>query len=151
MIRRWIIRLPFLLALAFVVGVWVTSYFGGITVCKLLAGRMWEIYFIQGQTALEMDPGSPFPDSPLYFYFDRRAIAKNYIPLPTTLGFYKGHWPGFDTSVLIAYPLWLPTVLLAGLNWFVWRKTRAKYNGRGFPVEPVAAKDQGAAESPRGA
>lgn len=32
-------------------------------------------------------------------------------------------------------PLWFPTLLFALLLWLVWRKTRPKYNGRGFPVE----------------
>ena len=32
-------------------------------------------------------------------------------------------------------PLYFPTLLSALLLWLVWRKTRPKYNGKGFPVE----------------
>ena len=55
-------------------------------------------------------------------------------------------WLGFgfrmenDNTVPLTYwwgtiPFWFPTTLSAGLLWFVWRMTRAKLIGRGFPVE----------------
>jgi hypothetical protein len=45
-----------------------------------------------------------------------------------------------ETMVLI--PLWFPTLLFALLLWLVWRKTRGKGPGRGFPVE-VGKKAEG--------
>jgi hypothetical protein len=36
-------------------------------------------------------------------------------------------------------PLWLPTILSAGFLGLVWRKTRPKFSGKGFPVQ-VGAK-----------
>jgi hypothetical protein len=42
------------------------------------------------------------------------------------------------SSRLIAIPMWFPTFLSAALLWLLWRKTRPKFNGKGFPVEPSA-------------
>jgi hypothetical protein len=35
----------------------------------------------------------------------------------------------------IHIPFYFTTLLSAMLLWLIWRKTRAKYNGKGFPVE----------------
>ena len=60
------------------------------------------------------------------------------------VGFWEtGAWPrgpvrfmGFHVNERgITIPLWFPTLLSALLLWRVWRKTRPKFNGRGFPVE----------------
>ena len=151
MLRRWLIRVPCLLALAFVVGVWIASYFGRVFLSKNSGGRFWSIGTVQGLVYMDEDGSHPWSPTPLQLYCFQGVTARECQLGPTTLGFYGGRWPGWRDSLQIVFPLWLPTLLLAGLNWFVWRKTRAKYNGRGFPVEPVSAKDKGAAESPRGA
>jgi hypothetical protein len=54
------------------------------------------------------------------------------------LGFYAGRCEPYPDSVDVLFPLWLPTLLLSSLNWFVWRKTRPKIMAeRAFPVEPT--------------
>ena len=58
----------------------------------------------------------------------------------------KYHWGGFvydrnPAGVVATVPLWLVTALAAGLAFGVWRKTRGKYNGKGFPVE-IAGKER---------
>jgi len=135
MLRRWLIRVPCLLALAFVVGVWVTSYFAEIAVNKEATGRAWVVLAAQGLGSMGEDGGIRYPDSALRFSWFGGPDPG--MP-PTTLGFYVGPWPRSPKSLMIILPLWLPTLLLAALCWFVWRKMRAKYNGRGFPVEPPA-------------
>jgi hypothetical protein len=137
MVRRWLIRLPFLLALALVVGVWITSHIGLLYTDKRFAGRLWTIFVIQGLATFDVEAPYTHPDEPFSFDFSRKYTAKDVIPMPTTLGFYAGRWRGEPDTLLLIFPLWLPSVMLSGLNWFVWRKTRAKYNGRGFPVEPT--------------
>ena len=139
MIRRWLIRGPCLVALALVVGVWVTSYFG-----LLDLSENWRCYWLVGAirgSAYMIKSGHwDDPADGPHFYFLRGETATPYYPVPNTLGFYAGPvltWGWWD-SLEIVFPLWLPTLLLAGLNWIVWRKTRATYNGRGFPVEPTA-------------
>ncbi len=140
MVRRWLIRLPFLLALAFVVGVWIVSYFLGIFVRMNLAGHSWDVTAVQGLGGLEI--GSPYSIVPTVLHFGQFAHAKDLNLEPTTFGFrcrprmWNIGWPQY------VFPLWLPTLLLAGLNWFVWRKTREKGTARGFPVEVTKKADQ---------
>ena len=45
-------------------------------------------------------------------------------------------------EVLICFPMWLPASLTSLLLLLVWRKSRPKYRGKGFPVEvdPKATK-----------
>jgi hypothetical protein len=140
MLRRWLIRVPFLLALALVVGVWVTSYFAGFSVNTTLAARDWSVGSVHGLNIFYT-----FPDSndllsrPTFrFRFQSHATVQDWNLARTTWGFHGSADARVPDSVLIVFPLWLPTLLLAGLNWFVWRKTRAKYNGRGFPVEAAS-------------
>ena len=40
--------------------------------------------------------------------------------------------------LFVSFPLWFPTLLSALLLWFIWRKTPAERNSRGFPVAPTA-------------
>ncbi|HVT81139.1 MAG TPA: hypothetical protein VHM90_10825 [Phycisphaerae bacterium] len=143
MVRRWIIRVPFLLALACVLSVWAVSYFGALAVFKESPGDRRYIGAVQGLCDIgEIHPAlEPLAPQSL-FYPGSNAKAWG-IP-PTTLGFFWGD--PFPYYFEIVFPLWLPAVVLAGLNWFVWRKTRAKGVGRAFPVE---AASEGAAGSSR--
>ncbi len=130
MFRRWLIRMPLLVALAFVVSVWVGSYFGGIGLQKCVARREWDVGAVQGLAYMSEVSGD-FPNQPL------RMTAPNHLSGPKTLGFSHSSWQRFPDILAIVFPLWFPTIILSVLCLFVWRKTRAKYNGRGFPVEPA--------------
>ena len=69
MIRRWLIRVPCLLALAFVVGVWVTSYFGMLFLHKCFGGFDCYVRAIHGLSAMgEWDIGQN-PRMPLHVDF----------------------------------------------------------------------------------
>lgn len=140
MIRRWLIRLPFLLALAFVVGAWVMSYFAGFTYFWNLGGRCWQLGSAQGLGYVSV-ARSEFSN---HFEFGRGDSSTHWFGGHPTLGFSieSGdgigiHNLGGSDSLGVIFPLWLPTLVLSGLTWFVWRKTRPKQVGRAFPVEPT--------------
>ncbi len=135
MLRRWLIRVPCLLALTFVVGVWITSYFGGFGCSEFVKGRGWYLTAVQGLGCAEECGGLPGNTTLFQSYFDSGATAQELLPEPTTLGFYASRMQRFPDSFVIIYPLWLPTLLLTGLNWLVLRKTRPKRLWQGFPME----------------
>ena len=158
MIRRWLIRVPFLLALAFVVGVWVASYFWGIFVHTHLIDRLCQMGGVHGTGEIIGHMGGVHGIGEIIV--DRWPVGPYSIISPgltpkeqnlhLTFGFYIGVVPCALHRFAIVFPLWLPTGLLAGLNGFVWKKTRHTGPVRGFPVEPATAKTQGADEPPRG-
>ena len=137
MIRRWIIRLPFLLALALVVNVWITSHFGYLVIHMVRDNRFGAVGAVQGLGNMGGTSDEGLGTTPLRFHFVRGTTAEYWGLPPRTLGFYGGRALGDPHMLLLVFPLWLPTVLLAGLNWYVWRKTRSKGAWRGFPVEAV--------------
>jgi hypothetical protein len=67
----------------------------------------------------------------------RKELKKSYTATAYRLGGFGWDEPvGFlGTSVYVFVPLWFPAMLSVGLLWVVWRKTRGKYDGKGFPVE----------------
>jgi hypothetical protein len=132
---RWLVRLPCLLALALVIAVWVASHVVAFYVTKQFPDRFCWGSVVQGLVDIVVDRKEPRPDHPFGFGFSKEYTTKDLIPVRTTLGIYGGRRPGMSDSLLIVFPLWLPTLVLLGLNWFVWRKTRPTYNGKGFPVE----------------
>jgi hypothetical protein len=136
--RRWLIRLPFLLALAFFAAVWVISHFGRFSLYKYSGGHIWELGAVEGLVFSGESGLYPLLDSPPRIQFVRGWKARQLFPDPPTLGFYCGRWPRFSDSFGIAFPLWLPTLLSALLLWLVWRKTRPKLAGNAFPIEPTA-------------
>jgi len=133
MLRRWVIRMPFLLALACVLSVWVASYFGVLVAGKTSAGQYQFISAVGGSGDICKFRG-PYSTSAPDFRFIHGAKVQDWSLPPTTLGFYCGS-PATFNGLEIIFPLWLPAVVLVGLNWFVWRKTRAQIVGRAFPVE----------------
>jgi hypothetical protein len=136
MLRRWLIRVSCLLALAFVVGMWLTSHIGAFDLAKSFGGRVWEIGAARGLTFIYEDAAWPYPDEPLNAIFVRGESIEFYHPIKTTLGFYAG--PAIvSNSFMVVFPLWLPTLFLTAVTWFVWRKTRHQRSFHGFPVEPT--------------
>ena len=110
--------------------------------------RGWGVAAVQGLGLLANTPiRSPQPPG---FHFYRGMRERDFLNRPTSHGFYAGEFSGIKNSWAIVFPLWLATLLLAGLSWFAWRKTRGAGVGRGFPVEPTAAKTQGADDPTRG-
>lgn len=40
-----------------------------------------------------------------------------------------------EAYAFVSCPLWLPTVVLAGIAWWGWKRTKTRNAGRAFPVE----------------
>lgn len=138
MVRQWIIRLLFLAPLVCVAGLWVTSYFGCPGSWGFLCGRRWNTGTVNGEVFICYSSNLDMPIRTAHLIFWRHDSTASWGLEPLTWGFGWGpNRNGFGWS-FVAVPLWLPTLLLLGLYWFVWRKTRAKYSGRAFPVEPAA-------------
>ena len=131
MLRRWLIRVPCLWALTLVVGVWVGSYFGGLYLDDYSRGRWLGVGAIQGLGYVAEDGTYAYPIGTFSLEFARGAKAQDLFYDARTWGFYCGRWRGNSSTFEVIFTLWLPTLLLAGLNWFVWRKTRPTYNGKG--------------------
>ena len=145
MFRRWLIRLPFLLALTFVIALWITGYFGATGITLFAAKRSSLINSVQGLGIIEILPMPNMTESKLVFDFHPDFTLKNWPLGPRMLGFrcglmlsLFGPLPEIPDSLEIVFPLWFPTLLLAGLNWFAWRKTTPKRIGVAFPVETKA-------------
>jgi hypothetical protein len=142
MYRRWIIRTPFLLALAFLVTIWMASYSGTIVLDKGSGGRFRGIGVVQGLGFLE-EAEFLHPDTRLLLYRDSGGTARERLRVPRTLGFSfdrRPGSPGHAGSFQIVISLWFPILILAAITYFVWRKTRAKLAGRAFPIEPAKEK-----------
>ena len=133
MVMRWMMRGVCLVLRAGVVGVGVGSYAGWLRMRSWSAGQYWEVGAVQGLGYMGRCDSKGFLPTLLQFNFERGATAG--IMPPRTLGFYGGRWLRELDSWLIVFPLWLPTVVLVVLNGFVWRWTRRRKVGRGFPVE----------------
>ena len=65
---------------------------------------------------------------------------------PFKLHLLDGDFLGFEQWQLVwgdwhfGIPFWVPTLLLALLSWFAWRKTASRKELRGFPVEPLVRR-----------
>jgi hypothetical protein len=134
MVRRWLIRWLCLVPLACVVGVGIASYFWGISWTPCVGGRLWNVGVVHGLGSMA-EAGPRGSARPILLVLMRGAKTDDWLLVPTTLGFYGGAMPGYRDSFMIVFPLWIPTLLLAAINVFVWRKTRGTGMGRGFPVE----------------
>jgi hypothetical protein len=124
-VRRWVIRGMLVWFCAVCVTAWVASYWPGarLGVNRLARPYLYMLQIYDGQAELgrwEVDlliSGNSGPS----------AKSQQY----DFLGFCYFR-NGTDRSLTI--PLWFPT-LASGLGlWWVWRKTRAKYAGKAFPV-----------------
>ena len=139
MFWRWIIRGLCIALLTLWVAAWVGSYFGYMAVQCDSNTLGWGASLGGGEfTFGEDDQGQ---DGDLV-YFGQYTTGmwtgdrKTYEATPYHLfGFaYRPH-TGPHVMRYLMIPLWFPTTLAAGLLWLVWRKTRPKYSGKGFPVE----------------
>jgi hypothetical protein len=140
MSRRWLIRIPCLLPLVLIVGLWVTSHFGGIQICGGFWSRQFLFMSAEGLGCLDVERQGTSTSNSIDFIFIPQLTALNWYWKGTTPHFWGGRFwtysDGFGSAFLFRF--WLPTLPMVALNWFVWRKTRPKYNGKGFPIEPTA-------------
>jgi len=141
MVLRWVIRGSAIALLTLCLSLWGWSYFYELSVrnTPYFNGVPWVCDF-------DMYAGSVF------FKLTNNAWGGNEFRFER----YPSSWlglrhaklfPGFayhstrhpiHTIVIereLEVPFWLPSLFLGGLVWFVWRQTRVKREGRGFPVE----------------
>jgi hypothetical protein len=145
MVRRWVIRGVATVLLTLCVGAWVGSYMRSIPI------------YDDGRGYIACLDGGEFD----FGWLDQRPSARNgWVPnpdrnsqeafiqvvKPSEYHFVIGTVYCDATSYSLTVPLWFPTLLSSLLLWLVWRKTRPKYGGRGFPVE-VAGKGAGSSPS----
>jgi hypothetical protein len=146
---RWVFRVLCVTLLMLCVAIWVASYFRTLGLSH--NGAHHDTYFcFQGASFIFLDDNTPLPDRnpkfPPGWYLDispHESFSFNGL-----FGARTFHFLGFaykpralaNSELWIVVPLWFSTVFSCGLLWIVWTKTRSKINGRGFPVEVVAAQ-----------
>jgi hypothetical protein len=136
MVRRWVIRGICAALLALCMAAWVGSYWRAVRVVRFDNMDMFygvEVNWgrIHGFRMLSTGPSLP------------RWVVSQVPPKQGWAAADAGanfHGLGFafrnnPMSGFVMIPLWFPALVSAGLLWLVWRRTRPKYDGRGFPVE----------------
>jgi hypothetical protein len=145
MVWQWIIRGMGIALLALCVTAWVGSYFKCVSVSYGSKTDRWTLDLVAGESAFSgiraavsrgwtVEHGQYYPDQR-----DRMRAVYKIIPYHA-LGFAWEPSRGFGIHPSVWIPLWFPSLVFALLLWFVWRKTRLKYSGKGFPVEVTKAE-----------
>jgi hypothetical protein len=149
MFRRWLIRSFCIALLVACVVAWAGSYLRYVSEYEetdishhTYARR---IYVCDGKVGFfrdyDLDPNpfsrpwkEPSSESDTTFWKDWDRKGTYHI-----IGFSFYH----DVSQwFITFPIWFPTALSALFLWFAWRKTKPKYNGGAFLIEPTAKADE---------
>jgi hypothetical protein len=143
MFRRWLIRSLALTLLTLCAAAWVGSYFRGIKILVLSGTHVWEPGLAGGELNLVYGHHDPIASS----VWEVTCWKYDSDTRSATRARYEGatyHFLGFGWRSgtltnyhLLMIPLWFPTLLSALLLALVWRKTRTKIIGRGYPVEPA--------------
>jgi hypothetical protein len=142
MVRRWLIRGLTLTLLTLCVGAWVGSYCRDAYVEH--SGK-WNcvVAIYRGRLAIAQYPTGMLLGSGWFCGIKKLEDDWTYgdsVAVFHALGFSYRRDIIVGTSVTV--PFWATSSLSGGVLWLVWRKTRPKYNGKGFPVE-VAKKAEG--------
>jgi hypothetical protein len=139
-IRRWLFRgVVMTLCLACVAG-WIAS------ALQPLRGVWWndnDSYDLRldGRSILvgHVKPSIHDGSSGMRWFFlsPERPVRKPFYGDGVTrfLGFALWSSPLDPRDWTVWVPFWFPTLLCAGLFFLVWRWTRTRHNGRGFPVD----------------
>jgi hypothetical protein len=143
MVWRWVIRGLAVALVTLCVAAWAGSFWRDVEI--EYQGKLWNrVEFLQGRLAVvQENEHAPYSSAWHYSFGDAydpghwtRSDEESAYHI---FGFSFGHdnedWPRNFIVRWVTVPLWLPSLLSALLLWLVWRKTRAKYNGKGFPVE----------------
>ena len=142
---RWFIRAFAIALLTLCVSGWGGSYFYGGFISYTSRGHSYITYSINthmgGVRFYYNDHGRPGWPSPGWevehgrsaLSFDDCSWDWRFLGI----GYHYFDFAPYSRGIshCIGIPFWFPSLLSAGLLWFVWRKTRMKDVGRGFPVE----------------
>jgi hypothetical protein len=147
MFRCWLIRGTTLTLLTLCVVAWVGSYFqsayvqymggGRLTSVRGECGLVWvsvtnDSRYITGQWDYDHAAAEYTLIRSWYQETDFRGLGFAY------RGYESGSLGGPTRVRQIWIPLWFPTLVSTLLLFLVWRKTRPKYHGNAFPIEPPA-------------
>jgi hypothetical protein len=132
---RWIIRGFCLYLCALCVTAWGGSYWCGVGVQS--AGMNWVRFAMARGRAVLCHEGSEFPPLTGWEFESFPPMFKDETDMDRQanflfLGFSYARPPGYRW---VTVPLWFPTLLSGMLLWLVWRQTRRRHDGPGFPVE----------------
>jgi len=138
---RWLLRIFAIALLTLCLSVWIWSYFRSLSIgyCPSLGKSYWVDThmggaFLSSSGGIWSSPGWRFQH--IHHAFPLSEVSE-LLDFKSFLGF--GYFHVADTVWGVAIPFWFPSLLSAALLWFVWRQTRPKTAGRGFPVEVTQA------------
>jgi hypothetical protein len=151
MLKRWIIRSLCIALLTLCATVWVGSYWQALHLARAINGRVLCLSISTGVICIfRTDSTGGWTDGWLSYMASPNKREVDWTS--DCYGRARYRLAGFAIDPLLSpvaeglglwltIPLWFPTTLSAGLLWLVWRKTRPKYTGKGFPVEANVTKD----------
>jgi hypothetical protein len=124
--------------LAVCVAAWVASYWWNPMLFSSHSGLMWnfdlqcggvEVSRVIAQQAVG---GTGWRQ----YHADEEAAEWSYRSSTYRCGGFS-YWSRPSPGILsiVRIPLWLPTLLVGGISWFLWRGTRRKNVGGAFPIE----------------
>ena len=139
---RWIIRGLGIALLTLSVTAWVGSHWETLGIWRAQGNHFVVLELRRGEILFESrnEKDANFSPPWLWIHQDAQKREDNEENYRST----KFHFWGFaydpvitDTSESrpVLVPIWFPTLLSTLLLCLVWRKTRPKYSGKGFPVE----------------
>jgi len=155
---RWCIRGFAVALLTLCLSVWGWSYFHHFSIeYRPSLGESYRVEIYKGKVVFGFTEVNDGPSSG--WRFEHRCIERGRIIgmelLVTQLLYTDREFLAVDRRFLgfayfkrtnpiqiwgVGIPFWFISLLLAGLVWFVWRRTRGEMAGRGFPVEVTQNK-----------
>ncbi|HEY4329359.1 MAG TPA: hypothetical protein VGN88_06465 [Phycisphaerae bacterium] len=138
---RWLIRIFFIALCVACVVAWVGSYWQGVVVQHQGAKR----YALNVECGRVLAGCWNLSGSPAYWdarFYDPKGWTDWDAKMGSFLGFtLNGTSAAYGTQFSVTLPLWFLTAISALVLGFAWRKTKAKYNGKAFPIEQSAKAD----------
>jgi hypothetical protein len=140
MVGRWIVRGLTVTLLAMCVAAWVGSYWWSAGV-EYKPGLCYGVFATGGR--IEVVRREPFFEDPGWHLSGFRTNPRHIPDLErdATRRWLVANVGGGETYWWVTVPMWAPAAVLALGAWVVWRKTRAKSGGQGFPVVPATMKE----------
>jgi hypothetical protein len=143
MTRRRFLRATSLTLLILCLAAWGWSYFDSFGVGYELNSSPWLFSVNRGRIAALQLKGWGSDDGSHLRFVRQPAFANAALwGERNLLGF---TWFADSTVFQASSPMWFPTLLLAALTWWTWRKPGAK-SGRGFAID--SASEASAGNSP---
>jgi len=142
---RWLIRTFAIALLTLCLSLWAWSYFYSFSV------RYKSCWVETCMGGVHMGFGDMSRFSPGWrFQYDRDVYSLGELVGSRSFLGFACLWQEYahiGTVSVLVIPFWFSSLLSAGLLWFVWRQTRPKSTGRGFPVEITQPKTDDTSET----